>query len=259
MLDTLLYQTYGKPYLIELIRLLIGISQTPGSANITSLPLTLSDMWIKTYGNLYRKLVTTTGEIPIGLYRFLDEEETLKPAYERQNVILKHGNYLNLYFKTWYSQSRVDNIKQMILTKMDKLGIDSNKYSANNDGGNVSFVLINPASDFSLQPGDIVYMLKPAGNSSITHSATKQPDQVVFNLNGAMSESDEEMSCASPNFLTPLNSPQLTLSKSLKSFLNIDRPNKEDFIGIPITSKTVEIINTEDEVKIADMHENCRI
>jgi potassium channel subfamily T protein 1 len=36
MIDTLLYQTFGKPYLIELIRLLIGISQTPGSGNITS-------------------------------------------------------------------------------------------------------------------------------------------------------------------------------------------------------------------------------
>ncbi len=36
MIDTLLYQTYGKPYLIELIRLLIGLSQTPGSGNLTS-------------------------------------------------------------------------------------------------------------------------------------------------------------------------------------------------------------------------------
>ena len=156
----------------------------------------------------------------------------------------------------------------MVLTKMDKLGIDSNKYSANNDGGSVSFVLINPASDFNLQPGDRVYMLKPAGNSSQINNATrligsKPSDQVVFNLNGAstISDTDEEMSCTSPTFLTPLNSPQLTntLSNSLKTFLNIDRPEKEDFIGIPITSKTAEIINTEDEVKIADMHENCRI
>lgn len=36
MIDTLLYQTFGKPYLIELIRLLIGISQTSGSGNLTS-------------------------------------------------------------------------------------------------------------------------------------------------------------------------------------------------------------------------------
>ena len=30
MIDTLLYQAFGKPYLIELLRLLIGISQSPG-------------------------------------------------------------------------------------------------------------------------------------------------------------------------------------------------------------------------------------
>lgn len=32
-------------------------------------------MWIKTYGNLYRKLITTTGEIPIGVYRTLHKEK----------------------------------------------------------------------------------------------------------------------------------------------------------------------------------------
>ena len=30
-------------------------------------------MWIKTYGNLYQKLVSTTGEIPIGIYRTLEQ------------------------------------------------------------------------------------------------------------------------------------------------------------------------------------------
>ncbi len=146
---------------------------------------------------------------------------------------------------------------------MHKLGIDSNKYSANNDGSSVSFVLINPANDFNLQPGDIVYMLKPAGNSlnikSEIRQDSKPSDQVVFNLSAALnqSESDEERSCTSPNFLTPLNSPQLT--NTLTNFLKIDNSENGDFIGFPITSKTAQIINTEDENKIADMHENCRI
>lgn len=43
-------------------------------------------MWIKTYGNLYRKLITTTGEIPIGIYRTLNKEKT---KYSRHIVILK--------------------------------------------------------------------------------------------------------------------------------------------------------------------------
>ena len=36
MIDTLLYQAFCKPFLIEFIRLLIGISQTDGSGNLTS-------------------------------------------------------------------------------------------------------------------------------------------------------------------------------------------------------------------------------
>ena len=39
MIDTLLYQTFGKPYLIELIRLLIGLGQNEGSGNLTSVRL----------------------------------------------------------------------------------------------------------------------------------------------------------------------------------------------------------------------------
>lgn len=33
-------------------------------------------MWIKTYGNLYRKLTSTTGEIPIGIYRTHKQDDS---------------------------------------------------------------------------------------------------------------------------------------------------------------------------------------
>lgn len=36
MIDTMLYQAFGKRYLIEFIRQLIGISQIEGSGNLTS-------------------------------------------------------------------------------------------------------------------------------------------------------------------------------------------------------------------------------
>jgi hypothetical protein len=36
MIDTLLYQAFCKPYLIEFIRLLIGIDHIEGSGNLTS-------------------------------------------------------------------------------------------------------------------------------------------------------------------------------------------------------------------------------
>ncbi len=36
MIDTLLYQAFGKPYLIEFMRLLIGIDHFEGSGSLTS-------------------------------------------------------------------------------------------------------------------------------------------------------------------------------------------------------------------------------
>jgi hypothetical protein len=36
MIDTLLYQAFGKPYLIEFIRLLIGLDHVEGSGSLTS-------------------------------------------------------------------------------------------------------------------------------------------------------------------------------------------------------------------------------
>jgi len=53
-------------------------------------------------------------------------------------------------------------IEQMILIKMNKLGIDPEKYKINDQVyENFSFVLINPPYDFFLKPGDIAYILKP--------------------------------------------------------------------------------------------------
>lgn len=45
---------------------------------------------------------------------------------------------------------------------MNKLKIDLNKYDLQkNQMDTFSYVLINPSSDFQLQTGDIIYLLKP--------------------------------------------------------------------------------------------------
>ena len=36
MMDTLLYQAYGKPYLIKFIKLLLGLKQIEGSGNLNA-------------------------------------------------------------------------------------------------------------------------------------------------------------------------------------------------------------------------------
>uniref|UniRef100_UPI00398F52A7 potassium channel subfamily T member 2 isoform X2 n=1 Tax=Pristiophorus japonicus TaxID=55135 RepID=UPI00398F52A7 len=69
MLDTLLYQSFVKDYMISITRLLLGLDTTPGSGFLCAMKITEDDLWIRTYGRLYQKLCSSSGDIPIGIYR----------------------------------------------------------------------------------------------------------------------------------------------------------------------------------------------
>ncbi|XP_029441286.1 potassium channel subfamily T member 2-like [Rhinatrema bivittatum] len=69
MLDTLLYQSFVKDYMISISRLLLGLDSMPGSGFLCALKVTEEDLWIRSYGRLYQKLCSTSGETPIGIYR----------------------------------------------------------------------------------------------------------------------------------------------------------------------------------------------
>ncbi|KAM3599871.1 uncharacterized protein V6R79_013231 [Siganus canaliculatus] len=69
MLDTLLYQSFVKDYMILIARLLLGLDTTPGSGFLCAMKVTEEDLWIGTYGRLFQKLCSSSAEIPIGIYR----------------------------------------------------------------------------------------------------------------------------------------------------------------------------------------------
>ncbi|XP_052582076.1 potassium channel subfamily T member 1 isoform X5 [Peromyscus californicus insignis] len=69
MLDTLLYQSFVKDYMITITRLLLGLDTTPGSGYLCAMKVTEADLWIRTYGRLFQKLCSSSAEIPIGIYR----------------------------------------------------------------------------------------------------------------------------------------------------------------------------------------------
>ncbi|KAI7812917.1 putative potassium channel subfamily T member 1-like [Triplophysa rosa] len=69
MLDTLLYQSFVKDYMILITRLLLGLDTTPGSGYLCAMKVTEEDLWIRTYGRLFQKLCSSSAEIPIGIYR----------------------------------------------------------------------------------------------------------------------------------------------------------------------------------------------
>ncbi|XP_035996242.1 potassium channel subfamily T member 2 [Fundulus heteroclitus] len=69
MLDTLLYQSFVKDYMILIARLLLGLDTTPGSGFLCAMKITEEDIWIGTYGRLFQKLCSSSAEIPIGIFR----------------------------------------------------------------------------------------------------------------------------------------------------------------------------------------------
>ncbi|XP_069369971.1 potassium channel subfamily T member 2-like isoform X2 [Paralichthys olivaceus] len=69
MLDTLLYQSFVKDYMILIARLLLGLDTTPGSGYLCAMKVNEEDLWISTYGRLFQKLCSSSAEIPIGIYR----------------------------------------------------------------------------------------------------------------------------------------------------------------------------------------------
>uniref|UniRef100_A0A8C3NGE5 RCK N-terminal domain-containing protein n=1 Tax=Geospiza parvula TaxID=87175 RepID=A0A8C3NGE5_GEOPR len=62
-------QSFVKDYMISITRLLLGLDTTPGSGFLCSMKITEEDLWIRTYARLYQKLCSSTGDIPIGVYR----------------------------------------------------------------------------------------------------------------------------------------------------------------------------------------------
>ncbi|XP_066235999.1 potassium channel subfamily T member 2 isoform X6 [Saccopteryx leptura] len=82
MLDTLLYQSFVKDYMISITRLLLGLDTTPGSGFLCSIKITEDDLWIRTYARLYQKLCSSSGDVPIGIYR--TESQKLATSESRE-------------------------------------------------------------------------------------------------------------------------------------------------------------------------------
>uniref|UniRef100_A0A2K6KXE7 Potassium sodium-activated channel subfamily T member 2 n=1 Tax=Rhinopithecus bieti TaxID=61621 RepID=A0A2K6KXE7_RHIBE len=111
MLDTLLYQSFVKDYMISITRLLLGLDTTPGSGFLCSMKITADDLWIRTYARLYQKLCSSTGDVPIGIYRtepkilrILDSKQYYIKCFHSQAV--KHDHDLFRLFEGWEVQDQ---------------------------------------------------------------------------------------------------------------------------------------------------------
>uniref|UniRef100_A0A915Q1A4 Calcium-activated potassium channel BK alpha subunit domain-containing protein n=1 Tax=Setaria digitata TaxID=48799 RepID=A0A915Q1A4_9BILA len=147
MLDRLLYQAHVKNYVVDFIRLLLGIDQSKGSGYLTSFRITSDDLWIGTYGRLYQKLCSSVADIPIGLYRtmLMDAEVKAKAGQDDLEEFRKINKV---------------HISDVVRCRMEKLGIPIEDYACDEKLGTISYVIINPSLDITLEAGDIVYVIK---------------------------------------------------------------------------------------------------
>ncbi|KAM6931318.1 potassium channel subfamily T member 1 [Xenentodon cancila] len=89
MLDTLLYQSFVKDYVIAIMRLLLGLDTTPGSGYLCVMKITEEDLWIRTYGRLFQKFCSSSAEIPIGIYR--TESHMFSTSESQVSVNMERG------------------------------------------------------------------------------------------------------------------------------------------------------------------------
>ncbi|XP_069379484.1 potassium channel subfamily T member 1-like isoform X6 [Paralichthys olivaceus] len=99
MLDTLLYQSFVKDYMIAIARLLLGLDTTPGSGYLCVMKITEEDLWIRTYGRLFQKLCSSSAEIPIGIYR--TESHMFSTSESQVSVNVEHGDEHRERRDTW--------------------------------------------------------------------------------------------------------------------------------------------------------------
>merc|ERR1711935_971723 len=78
MLDSLLYQSFVKPYLPKLLRLLLGLQFEPGSGFMGTVQVSEREASLS-YSQMFKILTEFTGEIPLGVYR-TDKTEPLNNA-----------------------------------------------------------------------------------------------------------------------------------------------------------------------------------
>ncbi|XP_024618300.1 potassium channel subfamily T member 1 [Neophocaena asiaeorientalis asiaeorientalis] len=110
MLDTLLYQSFVKDYMIPITRLLLGLDTTPGSGYLCAMKVTEDDLWIRTYGRLFQKLCSSSAEIPIGIYRtechvFSSSEPHNLRAQSQVSVSVEHHEETREAQGPWGSQA----------------------------------------------------------------------------------------------------------------------------------------------------------
>lgn len=187
MLDSLLYQTFVKGYLIKFVRLLLGIDAEKNSGHLSSIKVKRSILAkYRTYGELYKGLCSVTGEIPIAIYRterpkLANKSDQVDGTnnnlnYKKGKRIAERDNSkkVSLNIKQFYERSEHDDISDLIKQRMMSLDMDSEDYCDQKTKRTISYIMLNPSPKRKLKLGDLVYVIQPASMFAIPSRLTYQ-------------------------------------------------------------------------------------
>ncbi|XP_033726603.1 potassium channel subfamily T member 2-like isoform X2 [Pecten maximus] len=186
MLDTLLYQTFVKGYLIKFARLLLGIDAEMNSGHLSSIKVKRPVLAkYRTYGDLYQGLCAMTGEVPIAIYRtekrkHIDDEEdnaaNNNKSADEEGLTRRASatKKVSLNIKQFYEKSEKDDISDLIRNRMKSLEMDTLSFCEHDEMGTpVSYVILNPHPQRKLRKGDLVYVIQPSSMFAIPSKVNK--------------------------------------------------------------------------------------
>ncbi|XP_041360806.1 potassium channel subfamily T member 2-like isoform X2 [Gigantopelta aegis] len=169
MLDGLLYQTFVKGYLISFLRLMLGIDAQENSGHLSSVRVQKATVTqFPTYGDLYIGLCSTTGEIPIAIYR---TEKKPTPSAEKEEQIennnirkMKGSRGRPSLSKGKLFSGDKDNtdILDLIASRLKSLNMHPERVTDKSPGQTLSYVIVNPSPKRKLRHGDIIYVIQPS-------------------------------------------------------------------------------------------------
>ncbi|CAG5135574.1 unnamed protein product, partial [Candidula unifasciata] len=224
MLDTLLYQTFTKGYLISFVRLLLGIDSEKGSGHLSSIRVRKSTLQrFHEYKDLYSWLCLSTGEVPFAIYRTervakeTDKEMIARVFYGDEFFDLvnekvgkrfgaRQNSLVNGYrFSAACKSSSVD-LGSLIRSRLQSLDMTQGDYSEVKIRRNIlSYVITNPSPSEKLRVGDIIYVIQPSSMWATpsrqqyflhrSHSAPKMSSPSLHNLdrkNGVLKTPSKE-------------------------------------------------------------------
>ncbi|KAL5013854.1 hypothetical protein ScPMuIL_008124 [Solemya velum] len=178
MLDTLLYQTFVKGYLITFVRLLLGIDAEENSGHLSSIRVNRSTLaHYHTYGELYQGLCTTTGEIPIAVYRTehrtrkTPENNNKSTSKMSKRMVLKQYSLMDsTTSKQHWSKKDTEqaDISDLVRNRMKSLDQSLDDYCVTEQKRfSLSYIILNPSPRRKLRNGDIVYVIQPSSMSAV--------------------------------------------------------------------------------------------